>query len=439
MISECELFWRTQYYRLHRVRGDSENQSFREATVAALRFERRLHCMYTGAGSVLRVSSEMVQRIPIGTSKEWFYENTGRSSIVHQPHSLTSPSPAKCFLVDDSGELDEARAVLWTWSTSDGALFYTHSGSWLFVRYPDISAQDLLRNPPCAPSLSVLTWQDDIYSLAHVVFGGCPNCRLVVRVTKHICEGGQWTVEVVKLLNGSSERVQIETLSFHFLPDPQLQYSCLFTVLSAQLHPSTDSETPTVSSSTFCQRHFVFLQIGTGVIVNQLSFEGEGFELSDPLKYTWTDFSSINPSNCMLSEDQTMVVFMPNLSTLCAWDLHEDVTHTHTLSPTPQSGRSFVAHAGKLYSMVVLVSEVGGGTLVEVHIVSTTTGRTVLKTHSRIDDVCLTVSMALSRVCVDSLLSSTSSPASPSYLSCEVLGVGVGPRSRNTYLLLSCC
>ena len=432
MITECELFWRAQYCKLHRVKDDNRTQSFKDATIAALRFER---CVYMGAGSSLKVLPEIILKVPIGTSKRWFYAHTdGNSNLVHHLHSLTSSTLTEYFIIEDAGELEEGRSVLWSWSTNEGALFYTHNGCWLFVHYPDSPPSDRSQSSPCDRPLPVRVWQDDIHSLAHVVFGGCPDCRLVVQVNKQIKDGGVWSLDVVELPDRSPEVVQTETLSFHFLPDPQLQSSCLFTILSVQLHPSNDSEKSSVNSRPFCHNHLVFFQIGTAITVNQLCLEeGRGFKLTGPLRYSWTDSNHINPSKFVLNEDCSMAVFMPNPTTLCAWDPKEDITYTHSLSPYTQSARPVVISAGRLYSLVGLVSPVW----FEVHIVSTTTGRTVFKAQSMNRDTNVTdVSMTLSNVGLDELSSATSCSSRCWHrLSCEFLGLS--SRSQSVCLFVS--
>lgn len=292
----------------------------------------------------------------------------------------------------DTANVDKNMQVFWSWSTTNCGIFYGNNGTWTLVYYPIINPSHSLH-----PPLQTKVWQDDICSPSHFAFGGCSDCHLVVKVVKHINqEDGTWAVVVVKLTDEPTDMVAVENLQFQFIPDPELLTSALFTVRSVSLHPSINVARS--SQGPFCTRHKLFIQIGIGIVIQDLVCNKDlTFELSEisnsfcPEGYLWSDDGNPSCSNFVVSKENSLIALMPNEHLVNIWDIKDVVSYSHSiptcnLGPKLLVNKICVVSVGQLYSVVCSVS-VDSLTNVALVVLSTTTGRKVFETDIQLISV----------------------------------------------------
>ena len=377
LIGNCKSYWRSQYFKLHKTVICSEKRLFRELTIKTLKFERHLR---TAIPTTITLYSRSHHVLPIGSSFKWFYDDT----LLFIHYFCGSSSEKRTFEVN-ANDISRSMRVLWSWSTNGGALFYGNDGTWTLIPYPLIDS-----SRPVHPPLQTKMWQGDICSPAHFVFGGCPVCRIVVKAVRHINqESGTWTINIVKLLDGPTNEAGIEELQFHFVPDPELVRSALFTIRSVRLIPISEVQNST--HGLFCNKHHLFVQIGVGIVIRELSYNDKGdFQLSGPSHilcpegFSWSDIGNPDCSNFVVSNDRTLVAVMPKENKLSVWNLEDGVVYSHSilkriLRPTAAVKKMFMISVGKLYSVVSHVTIIGKAH-VDFFVLSTTTGRVVFET-----------------------------------------------------------
>ncbi len=398
LIGNCKPYWRSQYYKLHKTVICSKEMSFRELTIKTLKFEKYLQTVVSTTKTLFSRSHHV---LPIGSSFKWFYDVT-----LLFIHYFCGSSSEKCIFEVNANDISRSMRVLWSWSMNGGGLFYGDDGTWTLISYPHIGS-----SLPVHPPLQTKIWQGDICSPAHFVFGGCPVCRLVVTAIRHINqESGAWTINIVKLLDGPTNEADIEELQFHFVPDPELVRSALFTIRSVRLIPISEVQTST--HGLFCNEHQLFVQIGVGITVRELSYNDNGdFKLSGashilcPEGFSWSDIGNPDCSNFVVSNNRTLVAVMPKENKLSVWNLKDGVVYSHSIlkrisRPTTAAENMFVISVGELYSVVSHVT-IMGRAHVDFFVLSTTTGRVVFETGVFINES--GVSSLSGDICLDEL------------------------------------
>lgn len=377
-IINCPPYWKVQYFKLHKTIVSKET-SFQELTIKTLKFESYLQKLQP-ISTISHPQKRDECYIPIGSSFNWFHD-VNMQFIEYCSSLLSEPFSFKV----NTADIDRGMRVLWSWSTTNCGIFYGNNGTWTLISYPVIHS-----SLPLHPPLQTKVWQDDICSPSHYVLGGCPDCHLVVRLVKHINqEDGTWTVAVVKLTDRLADQVDVEKLQFHFVPDPELLTSALFTVRSVRLYPSVGTvQVP------FCVRHQLWIQIGIGIVTLKLVCnEHFAFELSEishslcPEGFSWSDDGNPSCSGFVVSRDRNLVAIMPQENFLSVWNLKDVCSYSHLISShnlKSSVNKMLVVSVGQLYSVVCSVSQGN----INLLFLSTSTGRRVSETNLILTDVC---------------------------------------------------
>ena len=199
-------------------------------------------------------------------------------------------------------------SVEWSFPINDGALLCTNNGKWVRFIFPGGNL-----------SPSSFTWEEDeIRSFVYDVPGSCPNCSLVVIVSKVQNDESLWELEALQLKKGHKEVITIRT-KFPFFPSDidsataseDWNPFCAHRVFLLPQCPSS-SDSCLMTSECKYTKHWLLIQFGYLVVIFELIISNFQCSVSTPFKIWYPTgqpegFLFSSATKCLLSKDYTLV------------------------------------------------------------------------------------------------------------------------------------
>ena len=387
VIISCEPYWKLQciqsgvFQDLDLLQNEMlKFGSFRALFSALLKFKARLkpeklslrenkldtkHCIPLSNGYFYSCPTSRNASITVFNTRSISSEQASSSTIEQIfPHGYPS--------------------VVWSSSSDSGVLLCTNNGKWLKFNFP---ADSLLPN-------SAHTWEEDrIRSYIYHIAGSCPDCCLIVIMSKRRNLQSLWELELLQLRMGHKNVTALET-RFSFFPS-DLDSTTIeagegldpFRVHRVCVVPLCQSSTDSCLSEHNSTKHWLLIQFGYAVAIFELATSTTSYcSVSAPLK-VWCpnhqpqDYLFPSATACLLSKDLTIVALSKsnNMKEVNVWNIESDREYRVVIpnqSKVQESSRATTASCrclsvGHLFTVIAKCCH---GCLPTIYVMSTMSG-----------------------------------------------------------------